>query len=67
MAKNRVIINTKCCKGCGICVAQCPVKILKIGEYFKVEVIDEDKCIGCGLCEIFCPDFAIDIKKGVEV
>ncbi len=67
MGKNKVIVNKDYCKGCGICVSVCPVKILKIGEDFKVEVENEEKCIGCGMCELYCPDFAIIVKKGITV
>ncbi|MGB9810071.1 MAG: 4Fe-4S binding protein [Caldanaerobacter sp.] len=55
------------CKGCGICVEFCPVKVLTIKDG-KVKLIDEDKCIKCGICELRCPDFAIylEVKENVE-
>ena len=49
------------CKGCGICVAFCPVKILTL-ENDKVKVTEPEKCISCGLCEMRCPDFAIYLE-----
>ena len=51
------------CKGCGICVAFCPQKVLVIGKDGKVTVSDESKCTGCKLCEVRCPDLAIRIQK----
>ncbi|MDW7676030.1 MAG: 4Fe-4S binding protein [Bacillota bacterium] len=50
------------CKGCGICVAFCPVKILAL-EDEKVKVVSPDKCTSCGLCEMRCPDFAIYLEE----
>ena len=50
------------CKGCGICVAFCPVKVLEL-EDEKVKVIDYDKCTRCGLCELRCPDLAIYLEE----
>jgi 2-oxoglutarate ferredoxin oxidoreductase subunit delta len=51
------------CKGCGICMAFCPQKILGPDKEGKVTVKDPDKCTGCKLCEVRCPDFAIRIQK----
>ncbi|WP_287843342.1 4Fe-4S binding protein [Caldanaerobacter sp.] len=66
MEKKLVIIGDWC-KGCGICVEFCPVRVLEIKDG-KVRLIDEDRCIKCGLCEMRCPDFAIylEVKKDVE-
>lgn len=58
-----LIIESKWCKGCGICVEFCPKKVLELKKD-KVTVINEDSCIGCGLCEHRCPDYAIYIEKG---
>ena len=44
----RLEVNTSWCKGCGICVAFCPKKILRL-NHGKVGVIDEN----------LSPDFAI--------
>lgn len=49
------------CKGCGICVAFCPTKVLDIVNE-KVVISDIDKCIKCGLCELRCPDYAIYLE-----
>lgn len=57
MAK-RLEINKAWCKGCGICVAFCPKKVLKITGV-KAEITNEDGCLKCGICESLCPDFAI--------
>lgn len=54
----RLEVNTSWCKGCGICAAFCPKKILRL-NYEKVEVINENDCLRCGICENLCPDFAI--------
>lgn len=56
--KKSLIINKDWCKGCGICVAFCPKKVLKL-EREKVAAVNIDDCIACGLCELRCPDNAI--------
>lgn len=62
-------VNEDACKGCGICITMCPVKILKFskglnkrGVHFP-EVSDETKCTKCENCMIYCPDFAMVVTK----
>lgn len=50
------------CKGCGICAALCPKKVLSRNEEGGPVVADPDACIGCGWCELHCPDFAISVR-----
>ena len=56
-------INTKWCKGCGVCVALCPKKVLTL-KGLKVFVENPNACIRCKICEYHCPDFAIFVKEG---
>ncbi|HOE56080.1 MAG TPA: 4Fe-4S binding protein [Bacillota bacterium] len=58
----KIIINPAWCKGCGICVAFCPVKVLAL-ENDKVVMTDVDKCTQCGMCELRCPDYAIYLGR----
>lgn len=57
------------CKGCGLCIMNCPKKLIKIGSnmnakgYFTAEQIDDQKCTGCALCAVMCPDVAITVYK----
>ena len=60
---NSFTINTKWCKGCGICVAFCPKKVLALKDE-KVVAENPEACIKCRLCEYRCPDFAIFVKEG---
>ena len=59
---DKLVINPAWCKGCGICAAFCPTKVLTM-ESDKVKVVDIDKCTQCGLCELRCPDFAICVGR----
>lgn len=56
------------CKGCGICIAKCPVAALSFGEELgviatPVPKVNLERCIACGNCRNFCPDAAISITK----
>ena len=57
------------CKGCGLCITACPVKIVKFadrinGKGFKpAEVEEMSKCIGCASCAMMCPDCVIEVEK----
>lgn len=54
-----VKIKQEWCKGCGICIAFCPKKVLGLNELMKVVMLHPENCIKCGQCELRCPDYAI--------
>ena len=69
MRKGKVTIDQRYCKGCNLCVAFCPQKILAQDTntitpngYNPCMVTDGDKCIGCGSCTLMCPDAAISLE-----
>ncbi len=74
----KIVLNTRYCKGCEICVEVCPKDVLRMAvamdrwEGTVVEIVNIDACTGCMLCENQCPDFAIEVyaekkkKKGVK-
>ena len=72
MAKfiGKLTFRTDNCKGCGLCVDVCPMKVLclasdKINKrgHHPVEAAYPEKCIVCGSCAIMCPDFIITVEK----
>ena len=67
VAKKRYVhvIRETYCKGCNICVALCPRKVLSLrsGKVFEEM---PDLCIGCRLCELRCPDFTIEVQEQAE-
>lgn len=70
MAKGKVSFNEDRCKGCGLCIEVCPVKILQIDKnkinqkgYNPAVVVDESKCVGCASCAMMCPDVVITVER----
>jgi 2-oxoglutarate ferredoxin oxidoreductase subunit delta len=59
------IVRERYCKGCGICVAFCPRKVLAL-KSGKVCVEHPELCIGCRMCELRCPDFAIEVEEKID-
>ena len=68
----KIIINTERCKGCGLCVAVCPKKIIVISKksnmtgYFPAQT-DNCDCTGCAACGIICPDAVIEVYRDEPV
>jgi 2-oxoglutarate ferredoxin oxidoreductase subunit delta len=66
---NQVHIDPAICKGCELCISECPQGILAVSEdtnqagYHPVQVTDQSKCTGCTLCAQACPDAAIEITR----
>ncbi len=57
----RVEIIPEECKGCQLCVVECPKNVIKMSEkinqfgYNYAEYTGEG-CIGCGMCFYACPE-----------
>lgn len=56
-----VEVNMDTCKGCGLCIASCPKKVLvsspklnSKGYHFTAYI--GEGCIGCGNCFYNCPE-----------
>ncbi|MFZ5649677.1 MAG: 4Fe-4S dicluster domain-containing protein [Bacillota bacterium] len=65
----KAVIQVEHCKGCGICTAHCPQKILVLGEqlnsygYPVVEMTDVTACKGCLRCVMMCPDVVFTFTR----
>ncbi len=72
MKKGRIIIDADRCKGCLICVEECPKEEIKLGKkinktgYNIVEFRNAGGCNACTLCAIVCPDAAIEVIEIFE-
>ena len=58
------------CKGCSLCVAACPKKIISLSKsrtndkgYYVAEVKNKAECIGCAACAVMCPDLVITVER----
>ncbi len=58
-----LLIHRNYCKGCRICVADCPEQILAMDPEAVVVVTEIGRCIFCGICAVRCPDFAIVLER----
>ena len=70
MTKINLNFKIDVCKGCGLCVDVCPLKILELDEnivnskgYHPAYEAQQNKCIGCTSCALMCPDSVITIEK----
>jgi len=69
---NRIVIDEAFCKGCQLCVDQCPQAVYEPGQrrnakgYRLPEVVRPEACVACRLCEMLCPDLAITVKEAQD-
>ncbi len=69
-AKGYVIIDKERCKGCSLCVINCPTECLALntsdtnsyGLHYAY-LAEPEKCIACQNCAVMCPDAAIEVYK----
>jgi 2-oxoglutarate ferredoxin oxidoreductase subunit delta len=60
------------CKGCNLCIINCPRGALTISKRFNKrgihppEMAENNSCNNCRMCELVCPDFAITVLEGRE-
>jgi 2-oxoglutarate ferredoxin oxidoreductase subunit delta len=66
----KVAFDEERCKGCKLCTAVCPKKIVVIKTdrmnskgFHPAGVTEMDKCIGCAFCATICPDCVITVEK----
>jgi len=69
VARGAVVIDRERCKGCGLCIAACPKKVLAFSSelnssgYNVVHMEHPEDCIGCSFCALTCPDVAIEVYR----
>jgi 2-oxoglutarate ferredoxin oxidoreductase subunit delta len=51
------------CKGCGLCIAFCPMNVFEAEADGHPIVSHPDRCTGCEWCEFHCPDMAIEVIR----
>ena len=68
----RVTIDKNHCKGCELCVTECPPKVLEMDKtrltpkgYHPAHIFKEG-CTGCAICALVCPDAAITVYREVS-
>ncbi|HTQ56180.1 MAG TPA: 4Fe-4S dicluster domain-containing protein [Bryobacteraceae bacterium] len=59
--RGKVALNSEECKGCGLCVAACPPKVLLLADQlnrygYHPATYTGVGCTGCGICFFVCPE-----------
>jgi 2-oxoglutarate ferredoxin oxidoreductase subunit delta len=67
--KGRIEVDEQLCKGCEICVANCPQKVIALDAeritpkgYHPAALVAEG-CTGCAICAVVCPEAAITVYR----
>lgn len=64
-----LVIDTRRCLGCGLCVAFCPRQNLTQSAEFTArgihpaQAVSAQECTGCKVCVLMCPSAAICIYR----
>lgn len=68
MAKIKIDKNR--CKGCYLCVVNCPNALIKISPELGPKGVKavyfagaSHKCTGCGMCAMICPECIIEVYR----
>lgn len=67
--KGTVVVDRERCKGCGVCVASCPCKVLALSVevnskgYPVAHLAQPDACTGCASCAVICPDSCMTVYR----
>lgn len=70
MAKlhGHIKIEIENCKGCELCVNECPQDSLKMSKNinkkgYHYAVLNDDTCTGCTNCALVCPEAIITVYR----
>jgi len=70
MAKlhGHIEINIENCKGCELCVNECPQESLQMSKNinkkgYHYAVLVDDTCTGCTNCALVCPEAIITVYR----
>ncbi len=67
--KGTIVVDEERCKGCGVCVASCPLAVLALSTevngkgYPAARMANPDACTGCASCAVICPDSCITVYR----
>ena len=67
--KGAISVNTDKCKGCSVCVANCPTQTIALSKevntkgYNYAYMANPDSCTGCTNCAVVCPDTCITVYR----
>ncbi|RPI84569.1 MAG: 4Fe-4S dicluster domain-containing protein [Chloroflexi bacterium] len=71
--KGWIEVNELYCKGCELCVTECPQHVLSL-DMDKLTVmgyhpvrLHADGCTGCGICAIVCPEAALSVYRETPI
>jgi 2-oxoglutarate ferredoxin oxidoreductase subunit delta len=64
----KIKIRKERCKGCYLCVVNCPNNLIKIAKNLNIKGVKPvyfsgGKCTGCAMCVAICPDGVIEVIK----
>lgn len=67
--RGAIVVDTEKCKGCGVCVVNCPFNVIALSKevnskgYNYLKMVDPEKCTGCTNCATVCPDAVITVYR----
>ncbi len=70
--KGAIVVDREKCKGCGVCIVNCPVKVIGLTKevngkgYPMAYMANPEQCTGCTNCATVCPDSVITVYRVKE-
>ena len=67
--KGAIVVDTEKCKGCSVCIANCPTQTIALSKqvngkgYNYAYMESPDNCTGCTNCATVCPDAVITVYR----